>query len=226
VISPQLANIFLHYILDLWVQQWRKRYAKGDIIYVRWADDFVMGFQYQKEAKQFNGELRERLKKFKLELHDGKTRIIEFGRFAERDRTNRNESKPETFDFLGFTHICGKTRKTGKFTIRRKPSRKRQRRLLKRIKETLRTRINKPVLEQGKWLKIVIQGYLNYYAVPGTCEILSGLRKTVCQIWLKSLRRRSHKARKLTWQKAIRLFDTWIPKVKILHPYPNERLRV
>jgi RNA-directed DNA polymerase len=226
VISPMLANIYLHNVLDLWVQQWRKKYAAGDVIYIRWADDVVMGFQYQKESEQFYKDLNERLTKFKLKLHEDKTRIIEFGRFAARDRENRGEGKPETFDFLGFTHICSTTRKAQKYSIRRKPISKRTRRKLKKIKKVLLSRRHKAVSEQGKWLRAVVQGYFNYFAVPGTAEILSVFRKAVCRHWIRALRRRSHKAQNLTWKRMDRLNETWIPKVRILHPYPNQRLRV
>lgn len=226
VISPLLANIFLHYALDLWVQAWRKKRARGDVIIVRYADDFVMGFQYEWEAKRFLEELRERLAKFHLELHAEKTRLIEFGRFAQRDRKGRGQGKPETFDFLGFTHCCGKTRKTGKFIIRRKPAAKRMRKKLKDLKQELMRHRHTPVGEQGRRLKRVLQGYFAYYAVPGTCEILNVFRKQVCRAWLRALRRRSHKGRNMTWKRMARLLDTWVPTVRIHHPYPNERLVV
>jgi len=226
VISPLLANIFLHYVLDLWVLKWRKRHAKGDVIYIRWADDFVMGFQSKEEAEQFHQHLRERLSKFKLELNESKTRIIRFGRNAERDFRNGGGGKPGTFDFLGFTHICSKTRKTQRFKILRKPISKRTRRKLQEIKKTLMQHRHKPVPEQGKWLRSVVQGYFNYFAVPGTSSTLSAFRSEVARYWLKALRRRSQKARKLTWTKMLRLVDTWLPKVRIMHPYPSQRLRV
>lgn len=226
VISPLLANIFLHYVVDQWVHKWRATNAKGDVIIVRYADDFVLGFQYQSEARQCLKALGQRLAKFKLELHEQKTRLIEFGRFAHRDREKRGERKPETFDFLGFTHICAKTRTNGRFTIRRKPIAKRIASKLQRIKAEQMKRRHESVAEQGKWLRSVFQGIMNYYAVPGTAEILSTLRKQVSRQWLRALRRRSHKARKLTWKRMERLIETWIPKVRICHPYPSERLVV
>lgn len=226
VISPLLANLFLHYALDQWVEQWRKRYATGDVIIVRYADDFVMGFQHEKEARRFLVELRERLEKFHLELHPEKTRLIEFGRYAERDHQARGQGKPETFDFLGFTHWCGKTRKSGKFIVGRKPVAKRVRKKLKQIRETLLRRRHESVAEQGAWLRSVVQGYFAYFAVPGTSEILSAFRKHVSRFWLRALRRRSQKGRGLTWKRIERLLDTWIPKVKIVHPYPDQRLIV
>lgn len=226
VISPLLANVFLHYALDLWVQHWRKRHAKGDVIIVRYADDFVMGFQHEAEAKRFLAELKERLGRFRLELHEDKTRLIEFGRYAERNRQQRGQGKPETFDFLGFTHWCGRTRKGGKFTIGRKPIAKRIRKKLREVKETLMKRRHEPIAQQGNWLRSVVKGYLAYFAVPGTAEILSAFRKQVCKEWRRALRRRSHKARKLTWARMNKLVEIWIPKVRIQHPYPNQRLAV
>lgn len=226
VISPLLANIFLHYVLDLWVEKWRRTHARGDVIIVRYADDFVMGFQYESDAQQCLEALVQRLGKFNLQVHEQKTRLIEFGRFAERDRTARGEAKPETFDFLGFTHICAKTRKNNRFTIRRKPIAKRMGRKLKQIKGELLKRRHEHVAQQGDWISSVVQGYLNYFAVPGTAEVLSTFRKQVCRTWLRALRRRSHKARKLTWKRMEKLFETWVPKVRIIHPYPNERLFV
>jgi len=227
VISPLLANVFLHYVLDQWVETWRRTQAQGDVIIVRYADDFVLGFQYEEEARAFLDQLRERLAAFHLELHPDKTRLIEFGRFAARDRTRRGQGKPETFDFLGFTHWCGTTRERGQFTVRRKPVAKRMRKKLQEIKETLMRQRHRPVAEQGRWLGRVVQGYFAYFAVPGTAEILSAFRKHVARLWLRALRRRSQrKGRRLTWKRFERLPDTWIPAVKIHHPYPNQRLRV
>ena len=227
VISPLLANVFLHYALDQWVQEWRQTKAHGDVIIVRYADDFVMGFQHERDARAYLADLRERLGKFHLELHPDKTRLIEFGRYAERDRNQRGEGKPETIEFLGFTHWCGATRKNGKFTIRRKPIAKRMRKKLKEIKETLMRRRHTPVPEQGRWVRSVIRGYFAYFAVPGTAENLSAFRKHVCRLWLRALRRRSQrKGRRLTWERFKRVIETWVPKVAILHPYPNTRLTV
>lgn len=226
VISPLLANIFMHYALDLWVHQWRRRYARGNVIIVRYADDFVVGFQYQREAEQFQKELKVRLAKFNLELHETKTKLIEFGRFANQNRRDRGEGKAETFDFLGFTHICSKTRKNKKFTIRRKPIAKRMRKTLKKIRKVLLKTRHSPVAEQGKWLRSVVQGYFNYFAVPGTAEPLNSFRTQIRKHWIYALRHRSHKARKLTWKKMAKLDKTWIPRFRIMHPYPDQRLRV
>lgn len=227
VISPLLANVFLHYALDQWVQEWRRTKAHGDVIIVRYADDFVMGFQSKRDAETFLKALQERLGEYKLELHPDKTRLIEFGRFAERDRTQRGEGKPETLDFLGFTHWCGTTRKSGKFTVGRKPVAKRMRKTLKAIKETLMKRRHRPVPEQGQWVRSVIRGYCAYFAVPGTVETLSAFRKHICRMWLRALRRRSQrKGKRLTWKRFERLIETWIPKVTIQHPYPDQRLIV
>jgi len=226
VISPLLANIFLHYVLDLWVNKWRETRAKGEMIIVRYADDFVMGFQYRDEAQQCLNDLAQRMGKFNLRIHEQKTRQIEFGRFAKRDRHARGEGKPETFDFLGFTHICATTRENNRFTIRRKPIAKRMARKLKEIKTELMKRRHNDVANQGQWLNMVLHGYFNFFAVPGTSEVLSVFRKQVCRTWLRALRRRSHKARKLTWKRVQKLFDEWVPKVRIVHPYPNQRLIV
>jgi group II intron reverse transcriptase/maturase len=227
VISPLLANVFLHYVLDQWVQDWRKTQAHGDVIIVRYADDFVMGFQYPHDAEIFLKALHERLGEYKLKLHPDKTRLIEFGRYAQRDRTQRDEGKPETFDFLGFTHWCSSTRKNGKFTVGRKPVAKRMRKTLKAIKEVLMKRRHEPVPEQGRWVRSVVKGYFAYFAVPGTAVILSAFRKHICRLWLRALRRRSQrKGKRLTWKRFERIMETWIPKVQILHPYPNQRLIV
>lgn len=226
VISPILANIYLHYVLDLWVAHWRRKQASGEIIIVRYADDVVMGFQYQNEAERFLQALRERMAKFGLELHQEKTRLIEFGRFAAANRAARGEGKPETFDFLGFTHICATTRKGNRFTVRRKTIAKRLRGKAKAVREELMRRRHDPVPEQGKWLRSVVQGHLNYYAVPGNKQSIDTFRTEVIKGWLRALRRRSQKSRSLTWDRVKRLVTTWIPTAKILHPYPSQRLCV
>lgn len=226
VISPLLANIYLHYVLDLWVHWWRGHRARGEVYIIRYCDDFVLGFQYRSDAQQFQGELAQRLAKFSLELHPGKTRLIEFGRFAAANRKKRGQGKPETFDFLGFTHYCTKRRSDGGFTVRRKTIAKKMRAKLKKIKQGLRRRMCLPVDQQGRWLGSVIRGHLNYYAVPGNAVALNAFRRQVMKIWLKILRRRSHKGRTLTWACFIRWIDKWIPPVRIVHPYPNQRLRV
>lgn len=226
VISPLLANLYLHYVLDLWGKGWRKNRARGEVIIVRYADDFVMGFQYRDDAERFLQELRERFAKFKLEIHQDKTRLIEFGRFAIENREKRGAGKPETFDFLGFTHICAKRRKDGKFTVRRTVIAKRMRAKLKEIKETLMRHRHDPVPKLGNWLRAVVRGYFNYYAVPGTSKLLSTFRGLVNRFWLRALRRRSQKGRNLTWERMQRLIATWIPPARIVHPYPNQRLCV
>jgi RNA-directed DNA polymerase len=225
VVSPLLANVFLHYVLDLWVQQWRGRHARGDVIIVRYADDFVMGFQYRDEAERFRQDLRERLAKFGLELHPDKTRLIEFGRFAAHRRKDRGEGKPETFDFLGFTHCCGKTRK-GWFTIKRISIAKRMRAKLQAVKEQLKRAMHREVAEVGQWLRSVVQGWFNYHAVPGNRRCLDQFRTQVGRLWRHALRRRSQKGTRWTWDRMRRLIDRWLPRPQILHPFPNQRLIV
>jgi RNA-directed DNA polymerase len=221
VISPLLANIYLHYVLDLWVNSWRKG-VRGDVIIVRYADDWIMGFQHQKDAELFLEQLRERLAKFGLEIHHEKTRLIEFGRFAMANRTKRGEGKPETFDFLGFTHICATTRKTKRFTVLRKTIAKRLRAKVKEVREGIVRRMHDPVPEQGQWLRSVLNGHLNYFAVPGNKKSTDAFRTQVMRSWL----RRSQKARSLTWERCKRLCVTWLPTAKVRHLYPNERLSV
>ena len=225
-ISPLLANVYLHYVLDRWVEEWRKSHARGEVYIVRYADDFVMGFQYRDDAERLREELTQQLAENGLELHAEKTRLIEFGRFAAKDRARRGEGKPETFDFLGFTHICADRRKDGKFTVLRKTIAKRLRAKVKAVATELMRRRHTPVAAQGRWLKAVIQGHFNYYAVPGNFDALLRFRNLLTRAWLKALRRRSHKARGLTWARMRRVIDTWIPRPRILHPYPNERLYV
>lgn len=226
VISPILANIYLHYVLDLWVNHWRKKQASGEVIIVRYADDVVMGFQNRSEAERFMQALRERMAKFGLELHHEKTRLIEFGRFAAANRAARGEDKPETFDFLGFTHICATTRKDKRFIVRRKTIAKRLRRKARAVREEIMRRRHDPVSKQGKWLRLVVQGHLNYYAVPGNKQSIDAFRTEVIKGWLQALRRRSQKSRSLTWERIKRLVATWIPTAKRLHPYPCQRLCV
>ena len=218
VVSPLLANIYLHYAFDLWVQHWRKHYATGDVIVVRYADDIVMGFEHRADAERFLQEWKERLQKFGLELHPDKTRLIEFGRHATENRKQRGEGKPEVFNFLGFTHICGKTRKTGRFIVKRKTIRKRLSAKLSELKEELRHRWHQPVAEVGKWLKSVVQGYFNYHAVPGNMDSLNSFRAQVIWRWYRALRRRGQR-NPMTWERFWRLVDRWIPSAKILHPH-------
>jgi hypothetical protein len=222
VASPLLANIYLHYAFDLWVQHWRKHHARGDVIVVRYADDIVAGFEHRADAERFLREWKERLQKFGLELHPDKTRLIEFGRHAAENRKRRGEGKPEVFNFLGFTHMCGKTRKTGRFIVTRKTICKRLSAKLSELKEELRRRWHQPVAEVGKWLKSVVQGYFNYHAVPGNMDSLNSFRAQVIWRWYRALRRRSQRAR-MTWERFWPLVDRWIPSAKILHPHPNVR---
>ena len=224
VISPLLANVYLHYVLDQWVEQWRQRPGCGDVIVVRYADDVVMGFQYRHEAEQFLEELRVRMMEHGLELHQGKTRLIEFGRYAMTNRSERGEGKPETFAFLGFTHICVKRRSDGGFTVLRRTIRQRLARKAKEVREALMRHRHKPVPEQGRWLRSVVQGFFNYHAVPGNLRALKAFRTLINRAWLRSLRRRSQKGSKLNWDRMKRLIATWIPSAKTLHPYPNQRL--
>jgi hypothetical protein len=226
VISPLLSNIYLHYVLDEWVQAWRKSKAHGEIIIVRYADDFVMGFQYHREAERFLKEMKERFADHGLEIHSEKTRLIEFGRFAEANRAERGEGKPETFDFLGFTHICSRTLTGNRFIILRKTIAKRLRAKLKAVREEIIRRRHEPVPELGKWLRSVVRGHLNYFAVPGNKKALDAFRTEINKAWLYALRRRSHKARNLTWDRMKRLIKTWIPAARIKHPYPSQRLCV
>jgi group II intron reverse transcriptase/maturase len=223
-ISPLLANVYLHYVFDLWSHQWREKRARGDIIVVRFADDFVMGFQYRHEAQQFLGELRDRFAKFGLELHPEKTRLIEFGRFTAQDKENRGEGKPETFNFLGFTHICGTTRR-GKFMVLRQTMRKKWQAKLKELDEKLRKRMHNPIPEQGAYLRSVVAGHTRYYGVPLNSAAIGAFREKVCGLWFKILKRRSDKHR-LTWERMGRLIDRYIPNAHICHPYPSERLCV
>jgi group II intron reverse transcriptase/maturase len=225
VISPLLANVFLHYVLDLWVHQWRTRHARGDVVIVRYADDFVMGFQYQEDAQRCLAALHTRMAHFGLSLHPDKTRLIEFGRYAAERRRRRGQPKPETFDFLGFTHCCGRTC-AGAYAVIRKSIAKRLRAKLQVIKMELRRRMHAPVAATGAWLQSVVRGWLNYHAVPFNYPRLEAFTREVGRLWRHTLRRRSHKGRRLTWARFQRLLDRWIPKPAILHPHPYERFAV
>jgi RNA-directed DNA polymerase len=221
VISPLLANIYLHYAFDLWVNVWRQKWAQGEVVVIRYADDTVLGFQHQTDADRFLENLRERLGMFGLELHPDKTRRIEFGRFAERDRKRRGEGKPETFDFLGLTHISGKDR-NGNFAVKRKTIAQRMRAKLQEIKQQLRRRMHDPVEQTGKWLKSVVQGYFNYHAVPGNLDRLGVFRHRVTRLWRWALRRRGQKHRP-NWARIRRRAERWVPIPCVLHPYPSVR---
>ena len=223
-ISPLLANVYLHYVFDLWVQQWREKQAHGDVVVVRFADDFVVGFEHRHEAEQFLGELRERFARFGLELHADKTRLIEFGRCAVSNRQGRGGGKPETFDFLGFTHICGKTR-GGKFTVIRQTMRTRLQAKLKAVKAELRRRRHDPIPEQGAYLRTVVGGHVRYYGVPMNSRAIGVFRRAVGRMWCDSLRRRSQKHR-LPWERMERYVSRWLPPARICHPYPLKRFGV
>jgi len=223
--SPLLANIYLHYAFDLWAQAWRRKQAHGDVIVVRYADDIVVGFQSEADAKQFLAELTERFRKFSLELHPDKTRLLEFGSFAVRNRKRRGEGKPETFDFLGFTHICGKKRSNGYFTVKRQTIRKRQQAKLNSVKAELRQRMHAPIQDTGKWLRSVVSGHIRYYGVPMNSYALSTFRFKVGWLWHRALSRRSQNGR-VSWDRMRRLIDRWLPPVRVYHPFPLRRMGV
>ncbi len=220
-ISPLLANVYLHYALDLWAHDWRGRHAKGQVILVRYADDFVLGFQHREDAVRFKRELEDRLKKFGLELHPDKTRLLQFGRFAAKDRADRGEGKPETFDFLGFTHICGKSRK-GQFQVLRRTISRRMQAKLQQIKKELKRRMHWPIAEQGRWLRSVVGGYARYFAVPTNLRAIYRFHDRVLRLWLKVLRRRGDR-RPITWRRFNWHAFAWMPPIEILHPWPGER---
>jgi RNA-directed DNA polymerase len=224
VISPLLANIYLHYVFDLWAARWRRREAKGDMIMVRYADDLIVGFEHEVDARRFLEAMRARLKEFSLSLHPEKTRLIEFGRQAAARRAQRGLGKPETFTFLGFVFICGRSRR-GNFLLTRRTRGDRMRARLGEIKEALRQRMHQPVQEQGRWLAQVVRGYFAYHAVPTNHAALAAFRVHVIRLWLRTLRRRSQKA-DLLWARMARLADNWLPKAKILHPWPEARFAV
>ena len=222
VISPILANAYLHYVYDLWVQRWRQTKANGDMIVVRFADDTIVGFEHEHEAKAFLHDLHERMRAFELALHPDKTRLIRFGRHAAEQCARLGEGKPETFDFLGFTHFCTRSRKWGSFVIGRKTIKKRMRAKLKAIKVELRKAMHDPIAKTGTWVKQMLQGHLNYYAVSGNHPSLWWFCNQVRWLWLKSLRRRSQKAR-LSWERFIRIVARFFPPIKVLHPLPLHR---
>jgi RNA-directed DNA polymerase len=220
--SPLLANVYLHYVFDLWAHQWRTRRARGDVVIVRFADDFVVGFEHRDDAERFWADLRERLAQFSLELNAEKTRLIEFGRFAAANRKARGLGKPETFQFLGFTHVCAKTRKSGRFKLKRITDSKRMRAKLRAKRLEIRRRMHQPIPEQGSWLASVLRGHYQYYAVPDNIEALNAFRKGLIWHWLRSLRRRSQRST-VTWERMWRLADQWLPQPRILHPWPEQR---
>src|SRR5215203_4642956 len=221
VISPTLANVYLHYVFDLWAERWRRREATGDMIIVRYADDLVLGFEHEADARRFWDAMRERLEEFALSLHPDKTRLIEFGRRAAARRRSRGLGKPETFAFLGFTFICGTARRGG-FQVQRKSRRDRVRARLGAIKEELRRRRHQPIPVQGLWLRRVVTGFFAYHGVPTNGRALAAFRYHVLDLWRRALRRRSQRT-KLTWERMVRLADAWLPRPKILHSWPQQR---
>ena len=221
-ISPLLANIYLHYVFDLWIHQWRRQMASGDVVVVRYADDFIVGFQHAAEAEGFLTALRERLHQFGLTLHPKKTRLIEFGRFAAANRQRSHEGKPETFNFLGFTHICGRTL-SGRFLMLRHTICERRLRKLKSIKDDLWARMHDPLKRAGRWLGQTLRGYFAYHAVPTNGRILQAFRQEVLRYWLWTLRRRGQKTSGLTWKWFEAVAKRYLPPVRILHPYPEQR---
>jgi group II intron reverse transcriptase/maturase len=223
--SPLLANVYLHYVFDLWAQKWRRTNARGDVIIVRFADDIVMGFQHKSDAERFQRELGERFAKFNLALHPEKTRLVEFGPFAAEARRRRGEGKPESFVFLGFTHICGKKRSNGRFTVLRQTNRKRLQAKLAVVKVELRRRMHRPIREMGAYLRAVVGGHVRYYGVPMNAPALGVFRWQTGRLWYRTLRRRGQRHR-LTWARMRRIIDRWLPPARVCHPYPLRRLGV
>jgi RNA-directed DNA polymerase len=223
-ISPLLANVYLHYAFDLWIQRWRKTQAHGDVVVVRYADDFIVGFQHRADAERFLTELRERLAKFGLELHPEKTRLLEFGPLAAENRRRAGQGKPETFDFLGFTHICGKKR-NGRFTVVRQTIRKRLQAKLSEVRAELRRRLHAPIPQVGAWLGTVVRGHTRYYGVPMNGPAIARFRFLVGGLWHRALARRSHTGH-VSWARMRRLIERWLPPARICHPYPLRRLGV
>jgi RNA-directed DNA polymerase len=225
-VSPLLSNVYLHYVFDLWAEQWRRRHARGDVVIVRFADDYVVGFQHRDEAERFLDDLRRRIAEFGLELAAEKTRLIEFGRFAAEQRKARGLGKPETFQFLGFTHICGKTR-SGRFQLRRITDKKRLRAKLHKVKAECWRRMHQPIPEQGQWLGAVVRGHLNYYAVPGNIKAVEAFRDQATRHWYQALRRRGQKRGRLNWERMHRLAQRWLPPAPlarraIRRSYPSQ----
>jgi len=222
VISPLLANIYLHYVFDLWTHQWRGRHARGDVMIVRYADDSVLGFESKADVDQFLEDLKVRFAQFGLTLNEDKTRVLQFGRFAAPARAKQGLPKPLTFDFLGFTHICGKSRSNGWFQLKRLTSAKRMRARLKAIRQALTRRMHEPIPVVGRWLRRVVQGYFNYHAVPGNVDRLDAFRKDVARAWLHALRRRGQRGR-MPWSRFAALVDRYLPRARVLRPYPHQR---
>jgi group II intron reverse transcriptase/maturase len=219
VISPLLSNVYLHYVLDQWTDQWRQT-ARGDITIVRYADDAILGFQHQDEAERYLRQLREHLREYGLELNEEKTRLIRFGRFARLNRAERGEGKPESFTFLGLQHICGKNR-LGRFEVRRITDGKRRRKKLLELKQELRRRMHAPIAQVGEWLQSVLRGYYRYHAVPGNLSTLSRFRHRVARLWFRVLSQRSQQ--RPTWDKLGPIFKHWLPVPSVTHQYPDAR---
>lgn len=224
VISPLLANIYLHYVFDLWIERWRRQRARGTVIVSRYADDTVVGFQYEADALLLMTDLRQRMEEFDLTLHPEKTRLLEFGRYAAERRRRKGMKKPETFAYLGFTHISGKSR-NGSFQLKRKSRKDRLRAKLKQVKEQMRLRMHEPIASQGRWLAQIVRGYFAYHAVPTNIRTLHAFRHGIMKIWRRTLRRRSQKDG-MTWQRMQRLADEWLPQPQILHAWPDRRFAV
>ena len=224
VISPLLANVFLHYVFDLWAAQWRRREAKGKMIIVRYADDIVAGFEVEAEARRFWDAMRTRFGQFALELHEDKTRLLEFGRLAASNRKRRGLGKPETFTFLGFIFICGKSRR-GALLLQRKTRGDRMRAKLQEVKKRLRKHMHDTIPEQGRWLKAVVTGYFAYHAVPTNSRALGAFRYHVMELWRRALRRRSQKDG-MTWERMTKIAADWLPPPRIQHPWPDKRFAV
>jgi group II intron reverse transcriptase/maturase len=220
-VSPLLSNVYLHYVFDLWADQWRQRNARGDVVLSRFADDYVAGFEHREDAERFLADLRDRFAEFGLELHPEKTRLIEFGRFAAENRARRGDRKPETFEFLGFTHMCAKTR-NGRFKLKRVTSKKKMRAKLASVKTEIRRRWHHSIPEQGRWLASVLAGHYRYYAVPDNIRALQAFREAIIRRWLKALRRRSQRSR-VTWERMRRIAERWLPLPRIQHPWPTTR---
>ncbi len=224
VISPLLANLYLHYVFDLWANQWRRRHAHGEVIMVRYADDIVVGFEHQADAERFMEDMRARLAAFALAFHSEKTRLVEFGRHAAKNRRARGLGKPETFNFLGFTHISGRSRK-GDFQLKRKSRSDRVRATLAAVKETLRRRMHETIDQQGAWLRQVVMGFNAYHAVPTNFVALADFRYHVTNLWRRTLRWRGQKG-SITWARMTVLQTRWLPKPRIAHPWPSVRFAV
>jgi RNA-directed DNA polymerase len=222
VISPLLANIYLHYVFDLWTHQWRGRHARGGVMIVRYADDSVVGFESKTDVDRFLDDLKVRFAQFGLTLNEDKTRVLQFGRFAAQARAKQGLPKPPTFDFLGFTHICGQSRSNGWFQLKRLTSAKRMRARLKAIRQALTRRMHEPIPEVGRWLRRIVQGYFNYHGVPGNVDRLDAFRKDVSRAWLHALRRRGQRGR-MPWTRFAALVDRYLPRARVLHPYPHQR---